>query len=242
MGPLSLANIIEILSGKGRDIILLVLCLPFCQPFQIPGLSTPFGIVIGFIGLRMAFGKQIWLPQFLLRKEISAAFLKKFASKSLLLIKKMRRWIRPRYSWICHHPLLRIVNGMALFFLGIFLALPLPFPFSNLLAAWAIFTISLGLLEDDGLLLIIGYGLTSLCFVFFIFLVVFSLKLIPNILATLESCSKFQSQGFNFLTAEAGHASAHGRCRESKRARLAVPGSEEAEEEIFTTFNCHQYI
>ena len=62
------------------------------------------------------------------------------------------------------------------------------------------------------------------------------------ILATLESCSKFQSQGFNFLTAEAGHASAHGRCRKSKRARLAVPGSEEAEEEIFTTFKWNQYI
>ena len=60
--------------------------------------------------------------------------------------------------------------------------------------------------------------------------------------ATLESCRKFQSQRFNFSIVEAGHVQAHGRCKRSKRAWLATTVSEDAEAEIFTTFQWNQYI
>ena len=51
-------DILKALSGKGRFVILMLLTLPFCQPIQIPGFSTPFVIAIAFLGLRISLVKK----------------------------------------------------------------------------------------------------------------------------------------------------------------------------------------
>ncbi|MFN0065301.1 MAG: exopolysaccharide biosynthesis protein, partial [Chlamydiales bacterium] len=93
---LSIKEILDVLSGKGRSLILIFLSLPFCQPIQIPGLSTPFGIVIAFLGLRIAFGKHTWLPKRILLKTISSTTIQKIAQKFLHMMMQIRRVIRPR--------------------------------------------------------------------------------------------------------------------------------------------------
>lgn len=174
---LSIGEILEILSEKGHPLILIFLSLPFCQPIQIPGFSTPFGLSIAFIGLKMAFGKFVWLPKFILKKEISPSHLKLITGKTLSLMKKMKRWIYPRMSWICNNPVMEVVNSLTICVLGILLALPLPIPFSNLMAAWSIFFIAVGLLEEDGLFVIIGYVITLLTFIFFLLTIVLITKM-----------------------------------------------------------------
>lgn len=159
--PISLKSILEILSGKGRVLILILLSLPFCQPIMIPGLSTPFGIAIAFIGLRIALGQHIWLPKRFLAKKISPTTLKKITSKCVWLFKKLKRLVHPRLGWLCLPRAAQITYGLVAFLLGLLLALPLPIPFSNLAAAWALFFLGLGILEDDGLFVLIGY----ICFV-----------------------------------------------------------------------------
>lgn len=169
---LSIKEILRILSGKGRTLLLILLSLPFCQPIQIPGLSTPFGLIIAFFGIRMTFGKRIWLPRKLLAKKISPSTLKKITNKTLLLIRKLRPFIRPRFTWACHSRIMSRGNGLIFFILGVFLALPLPIPFSNLSAAWSIVLIALGVLEDDGIFILIGYLiiLFTLAFILLMFL------------------------------------------------------------------------
>ena len=78
-------------------------------------------------------------------------------NKILFLLKKTKRLIHPRLNWMCRSPVMEVVNGLVVFILGLLLALPLPIPFSNLLAAWAIFLIALGIAEDDGLVVVFGY-------------------------------------------------------------------------------------
>lgn len=157
-GALSVGEILEILSGRGKAAVLIVLSIPFCQPLQIPGASTFFGLFVSFIGLRMAFGKRFWLPKKVLLKKVSGRTLQKIAKKVLLLTGKMKAFIHPRWVWMFSPSAMKIANGLMICFLGLFLALPLPIPFSNLTAAWAIFLMALGILEDDGLLVILGYG------------------------------------------------------------------------------------
>lgn len=67
------------------------------------------------------------------------------------------------------------VNGLAICLLGILLALPLPIPLSNLTAAWSILLIAFGILEDDGLFVIIGY-LVALLTVLFFFVIAINVK------------------------------------------------------------------
>lgn len=163
-GALTIGEIIHHLSGKGRDIILILLSLPFCQPIQIPGLSTPFGVLIAFFGLRMAFGKRVWLPKQLLAKQVSKEKIEKIIDNGLFLIRKAKPLIHTRLNWVCESPFMKIMNGIMICILGLFLALPLPIPLSNLSAAWAIFLIAIGLLEEDGVFVLIGYFVTLVTF------------------------------------------------------------------------------
>lgn len=172
---ISIKEILRVLSGKGRPLILILLSLPFCQPIQIPGMSIPFGLAIAFIGLRMIFGKKMWLPKQLLSKTISNHTLEKITDKTLIIVRKIKRWIHPRLFWVCHSSFMEIMNGLIICLLGFLLALPLPIPLSNLVAAWSIFLLALGILEDDGLFVLIGYGLSLLAVTFFITMV-FSLR------------------------------------------------------------------
>jgi hypothetical protein len=172
---LSLEEIMDESMGKGRLLLLILLSLPFCQPLQIPGFSTPFGIAIAFIGLRIAFGKRVWLPKSVLKRRISADTIAKIVDKSLVVIRKMHRFIHPRLQFLCRHGAMQIVNGLLLFVLGLFLALPLPIPLSNLSAGWGIFLLSFGLLEDDGVLVIASYCVALLTVLFLIGML-FSLK------------------------------------------------------------------
>ncbi|MDP1608463.1 MAG: exopolysaccharide biosynthesis protein [Chlamydiales bacterium] len=168
ISPLSVAEILSLLSGKGRSLILIVLSIPFCQPIQIPGLSIPFGLAIAFIGLRIVFGKRIWLPKKLLAKKVSSSTFEKITDKTLILVRKLKSWIHPRLIGMCHSSFMEKVNGLIIFILGILLAFPLPIPLSNLTAAWSIFLVALGMLEDDGVFILIGYLVSLLTVGFFL--------------------------------------------------------------------------
>lgn len=165
---LSVGEILTILSDKAPALVLILLSLPFCQPIQIPGFSTPFGIAIAFLGLRMVWGKDLWLPKRLLSKEISHNTIQQISEKSLHIIDKINPWIHARLNWVCHSLPMQILNGFTIFLLGICLALPLPVPLTNLLAAWAIFFMSIGIVKDDGVFVIVGYIITLITFLFFL--------------------------------------------------------------------------
>lgn len=167
-GPLSIAEILLILSRKGRVLVVILLSIPFCQPIQLPILSTPFGLAIAFIGLRIAFGKQIWLPKKLLEKKISSRTFEKITNKTLTLVRKIKSWIHPRLTWLCHSSCMEKINGLIISILGIFLAFPFPIPLSNLIAAWSIFLVAVGMLEDDGVFILIGYLVALLTVAFFL--------------------------------------------------------------------------
>lgn len=159
---ISIREIFTILSGRGRPLFLILLSLPFCQPIQIPGLSVPFGIVIAFIGLRMVLGKGIWLPKRFLQITVHTQTLKKIVNKTKGLIKKVKPWTHARLDWVCNSLIMKIVNGLIIVVLGLFLALPLVIPASNLIAAWLILLLAFGFLEDDGLLVLIAESLILL--------------------------------------------------------------------------------
>lgn len=172
-GPIYVSTLLQMLAGKGLPLIVILLSLPFSQPIQIPGVSTPFGLLVGFLGLRMAFGKRIWLPRSIVRKQLPKEAVKKTATHALWLIKKIKRFCHPRLTLLFSYPLAHVFNGLLIFFLGLFLALPLPIPFTNLVAGWALLCMSLGILEDDGLFLIAGYLAASICLGFVVSLFYF---------------------------------------------------------------------
>lgn len=184
---LTLEELMTALEGKGHAAMITVLSLPFSQPIQIPGLSVPFGIVLFYSGLRIAFAQQPWLPGWLLVKKIPP-------STALGLLEGMRKVSRmtekilhPRWAFLCRRPALHRLHGILIAFLSILLALPLPIPFSNMLAAVPILLLALALLEDDGVFLIAGYLAAIPCMAFFGILFLFGPKAVTAIGAWLSS-------------------------------------------------------
>src|SRR5687768_8959860 len=62
----TLREVLGLLHGRGFVLLIMLLALPFCTPVPLPGLSSPFGLIITIVGARIAFGAKPWLPARLL--------------------------------------------------------------------------------------------------------------------------------------------------------------------------------
>jgi len=183
---ISIGELMLALEGKGHAAIIAILAMPFCLPVQIPGLSTPFGIILIFTGLRISFGQAPWLPGWLLVRKIPPPTTEGLLEGLRKLAVPAEKVLHPRLSVLCRNPFLHRVHGVLIAFLAILLALPLPIPFSNLLAAIPILLMALALLEDDGVFMIAGYLAAIPCILFFGALYLLGPKAVQEILAWIR--------------------------------------------------------
>ena len=184
-------DIISTLSLKGYATLLVLLSLPFCSPLQIPGVSTPFGVLIAFLGLRMMFGKELWLPQFLLDKTMSSLTVSKVIHYVLKVVNFLQKFLKERLSHLATSLVFEKFTGFVIFILAIFLSLPLPIPLTNFFAAVPIVCLGLGLLENDGVMILIGYFLAFICYLTFALLFIFSFNQIKSFFHWMLSIQLF---------------------------------------------------
>lgn len=169
------------LAGRGYPALLIILSIPFCFPINIPGFSTPFGIILAFIGLRMACAKRPWWPKKMLDKSIPSKRLIKVIQKAISIVHALRKVLRRRLNFLTEYPYVRRMNGLLIAILAVLLSLPLPIPLTNMLCAFPILCFGLGMLEDDGLAILLGYVLTLLCFSMFILLFLAGKSILLNL-------------------------------------------------------------
>ncbi len=157
---LAIGQMVRILQGRGLHLIVILLCLPFLRPVSVPGISIPFGLAIAYSGLRIAFGREPWIPDWVLRRSLPPRVLQRVVAVGIRLHERLERIMRPRLI-IASSATGRTFAGLAIAIAGIFLSLPVPppFPLTNTIPSLAIILISLGLMERDGWLIIWGYVL-----------------------------------------------------------------------------------
>ena len=147
------------LKGRGVAMLLLLLALPFCL-VPVPGLSTPFGIAVLLIGIRIAFLQKPWLPKFIRQRRISAPRLVKVLSGGIRFAKLMEKVVKPRMHFLHSWPGAMNLIGLGIAAGGLLLLLPLPIPFSNMVPAWAVVLLTAGMMERDGLVVLLGHTVT----------------------------------------------------------------------------------
>ncbi len=162
----TIGRVVEILRGRGLDVLVIVLALPFCTPIPLPGLSTPFGLVLMFFGLRIAFRKRPWLPRRLLEVEIPYPTLSKIINAGLAISTRLEKLLHPRLQFLKDWASFSSLNGLAILLSAFVLSLPLPIPFTNALPAWSIVLIAAGMMEDDGAVILAGYLMSGLTWVY----------------------------------------------------------------------------
>lgn len=166
----TLRQVIYVLRGRAYDLLLILLALPFATPIPVPGLSTPFGAAIAFIALRLALGRRPWLPKNLQRKRLPPGFFGTMLKIAARVIRLLESFLRPRLAALTNSTLLLRLHALIIFLAAVELLLPLPIPFTNTLPAIAIIMMAGGLLERDGLAILIGYIVFAASVAYFIFI------------------------------------------------------------------------
>jgi len=168
--PVTLREVIYVLRGRAYTLLLILLALPFTTPIPLPGLSTPFGLAIAFIALRLALGQRPWLPMKLQRKQLPAGFFDKVFAVAGRVIRILESFLRPRLAVISESGAVLQVHALFILISALVLLLPLPIPFSNTFPAWTILLLAAGMLERDGLFILLGYVTFVLGTAYFILL------------------------------------------------------------------------
>jgi hypothetical protein len=168
--PLPLSVLLEKVGNSGFGTIAGILIIPMLIPLPIPvaGFSTLFGSGIILVGCQLALGyEKPYLPKRIARIELSPTASKTILKQIDRLLKPLEKLSRHRLSkfsnswWGCR------ISGACLAWAALLMSLPLPIPLTNLVPAYTILFLAIGLLEFDGLFILIGYGMTMVTTIFF---------------------------------------------------------------------------
>ena len=151
---ITIGEIVDRIDERGFGLLMLVLGLPMLIPILPPGASTLVGPIYSLLALRLIIGMdRPWLPGFVRRKELSARTLESLRRRGVPLVRRIERFSRPRFR-VLNNPVIVRVAAVNVFIMG--LVLLSPAPFLNTLPALSVIFIGLGLLNDDGIFLLMG--------------------------------------------------------------------------------------
>ncbi len=151
---ITIGEIVDRIDERGFGLLMLVLGLPMLIPILPPGPSTLVGPLYSLLALRLIIGMdRPWLPGFVRRKALSARTLEGLRRRGVPVIQRIERFSRPRFR-VLNNPVIVRVAAVNVFLMG--LVLLSPAPFLNTLPALSVMCIGLGLLNDDGIFLLLG--------------------------------------------------------------------------------------
>ncbi|HWQ85739.1 exopolysaccharide biosynthesis protein [Brevundimonas sp.] len=126
----------------------------------IPGTTTILGAPLLLMGLQLMVRQdQLWLPRWALRRSIERETYRHGLEKVLPRLKMMERLSRPRLS-IMTSEVSEVLIGVATFILAFILILPIWG--GNLIPALIISTFGFGLMQRDGLAVVIAWSAVGL--------------------------------------------------------------------------------
>jgi hypothetical protein len=151
---LTLGEIFDRTAHAGFGFLIAFLALIAIPPI---GLSFLCGPAIAFAGVQMIAGRERpWLPQRLRRHVVTVRTLEWLSQKVARWTRGLEWLIKPRLTVLGRGPFWTLI-GFGIMLEGLGLALPLPVPGSNWFFTFPILFYSIGLLEDDGVLMLIGH-------------------------------------------------------------------------------------
>lgn len=156
---ITLSELIHRVGNDGLLLLTALLTLVFLIPVSIPGVSTVFGAAILLIGLSRLFQRELWIPARLKHKTIGTRKLRPVLRKALPWLQKIERVSRPnRISWLVAKGPVERMNDASLILGAVLLMMPFGMiPFSNTIPAVAVLFLAIGLLQRDGVCVLLGY-------------------------------------------------------------------------------------
>ncbi|MET4636118.1 exopolysaccharide biosynthesis protein [Kaistia defluvii] len=154
----SLGDMVDALGEAGLGLTILMLALPSFIP--IPGLPTGFvfGTALAILSLQIMVGAdRLLLPQWLRRRSLPRGPVVSGGAWIAPWFKRVEWMLRPRYSFLAGK-LAYFILAVPIFVHAVMILLPIPL--GNQLPSLAVIVFAFGLIERDGLAVIVGWVLT----------------------------------------------------------------------------------
>lgn len=149
----TLGDVVDRLDERAFGLLLLLLALPCCLPF-VYVLPQIVSLPMLALAAQMALGRKTpWLPQALRRRSFSVPDFRNVIDRSEKYVGWVERLARPRLRPVTGHGAARLVG---LIMLAPTLSIMAPLPGTNTVPGIGVAVLSLGLIERDGLLVILG--------------------------------------------------------------------------------------
>lgn len=155
---LTIGDALTLTGGASFGFVMLMLALPALIP--IPG---PFGMVFGsalaIVALQFASGiGSLWLPPFLRNRKLSVSAYEGLQHHADPVLRRIEAVVRPGRMKSLTSRAMPYILGLPVFALAVAIALPIPF--GNIIPVVAICLLAIGLIERDGLMVLLGLLLT----------------------------------------------------------------------------------
>jgi hypothetical protein len=170
---LTLLEIRDLLGRDGMLMFIALLTIVFLIPVSIPGVSTIFGGTILLIGISLLFGWNLWLPKKFLEKKLPADKLRNGFNAGLKWFTRLEKISKPhRLIWLTRSKAAAILNGCSIILGALLLMMPFGLiPFSNTLPAIALLFFPIGILQKDGICILLGHFFNIATIVYFTILI-----------------------------------------------------------------------
>lgn len=157
---LSLQELVGAFGERGFGAMILVLSLLALLPWP-PGGKAIFALPIILMSLELACQrKTIWLPRWVLRASVSRAAYRTGVSRIMRAIRYVENLTRPRLPLLTGE-VADVVTGLVCVLLALMMALPVPF--GDMLPGLTLVLFALGMMQRDGVAILLGAVGTALC-------------------------------------------------------------------------------
>lgn len=163
---LTLQELVSAFGERGFGAMILVLSLLALLPWP-PGGKAIFAVPIILMSLELAFQRNsIWLPRWALRASVSRTAYRSGVSRIMKLIRRVEALTRPRLSYLTGE-IADVVTGLVCVLLALMMALPVPF--GDMLPGVTLVLFALGMMQRDGVAILLGAAGTALCVLYLLF-------------------------------------------------------------------------
>ena len=152
---ISIADLLHALEHRAIGALMFIFAVPNAIPVP-PGVSAVLGAPLIFLSFQLMIGRRPWLPRIITDRSLSRVDFEKVVDLAAPWLARAERLMRPRFQFLAKPPAEYVVGAVCLL-LSIILFLPIPL--GNMLPAFTICVLALGVLERDGVWIALGVAI-----------------------------------------------------------------------------------